>query len=194
MKRNAMKKIAFIYHSGYGHTKKITDHMLASLQQDPSIEATLLTTEEATKNLDVLDNYTTLVFCSPTYMGGPSAQFKAFADASSKKWFTQKWKNKLAAGFTNSGTLAGDKLGTLHYFTLLAAQHGMIWISLGILPATSKSGHGATSDAINRLGGSLGLETQSDNASPDQTPAPGDLKTAELFAQRLAEITKSWNL
>lgn len=189
-----MKKVAFIYHSGYGHTKKITEHMLATLQQDASVNTKLFTAEEAIKNLDALDNYTTFIFCSPTYMGGPSAQFKAFADASSKKWFTQKWKNKLAAGFTNSGTLAGDKLGTLNYFTVLAAQHGMIWISLGILPAPSKSGHGATPQDINRLGASLGLETQSDNTNPDQTPAPGDLKTAELFAQRIVEITKQWTL
>lgn len=189
-----MKKLAFIYHSGYGHTKKIVDHMVTFLQKDSEIITQLFTTEEAINNLNALDECTTLIFCSPTYMGGPSASFKAFADASSKKWMTQSWKNKLAAGCTNSGTLAGDRLGTLHYFTILAAQHGMIWISLGIAPSSSKSGHGATPDAINRVGASLGLETQSDNANPSVTPAPGDLKTAELFAQRVAEITKQWNL
>ena len=60
-----------------------------------------------------------IVFGSPTYMGGVSWQFKKFADASSKPWYVQAWRNKLAAGFTNSATLNGDKFSSLQYlFTL----------------------------------------------------------------------------
>src|SRR3989344_4599174 len=40
-----------------------------------------------------------IIFGSPTYMAGPSWQFKKFADASSKPWFSQAWKDKLFAGF-----------------------------------------------------------------------------------------------
>jgi len=40
-------------------------------------------------------------------MGGASADFKKFADTSSKPWFGQKWKDKIAAGFTNSATMNG---------------------------------------------------------------------------------------
>lgn len=189
-----MKKIAIIYHSGYGHTKRVADTLYQTIQKNGGIEVSLFTTEQAIKNLDTLDDYTTLVFGCPTYMGGPSAPFKAFADATSKKWMQHTWKNKLAAGFTNSTGLAGDKLSTLMYFVTLVAQHGMVWISLGILPALTKTGHGATPEMVNRMGSSLGLATQSDNADPSQTPSPGDLETAKLFAQRIVEITKNWNL
>jgi multimeric flavodoxin WrbA len=56
-------------------------------------------------------------------MGSVTWQFKKFADTSSKVWFTQGWKDKLFAGFTNSATMNGDKLSTLHYLFTLAMQH-----------------------------------------------------------------------
>jgi NAD(P)H dehydrogenase (quinone) len=43
-------------------------------------------------------------------MGGPSWQFKRFADGSSKPWFAQVWEDKIAAGFTNSASMSGDSL------------------------------------------------------------------------------------
>jgi multimeric flavodoxin WrbA len=36
-----------------------------------------------------LDAADAIVFGTPTYMGGPSWQFKRFADASSKAWFLE---------------------------------------------------------------------------------------------------------
>lgn len=56
-------------------------------------------------------------------MGSASWQLKKFADASSKKWFMQEWKNKIFAGFTNSATMNGDKFSTIQYFITLAMQH-----------------------------------------------------------------------
>jgi multimeric flavodoxin WrbA len=52
-----------------------------------------------------------IIFGAPTDTGGPSAQFKAFEDASSHAVMTQGhgWKDKIAAGFTNSGSRSGDK-------------------------------------------------------------------------------------
>jgi multimeric flavodoxin WrbA len=76
---------------------------------------------------------------SPTYMGSVSWQFKKFADASSKPWFTQAWKDKVFAGFTNSATMNGDKLSTLHYLFTLAMQHGGIWVGTGMMPSNSKA-------------------------------------------------------
>lgn len=188
-----MKKIGIIYHSGYGHTKRVADILFEALKQEEGIKAQLFTTEEAAANFDEFDDYTTLVFGCPTYMGGPSAQFKTFADATSKKWINFQWKNKLAAGFTNSGSLSGDKYNTLSYLVTLASQHAMLWISLGISPTKSSSGHGADADAINRVGSHLGLATQSDNTDAQNTPGPGDIKTTKLFATRIAEITKNSN-
>jgi NAD(P)H dehydrogenase (quinone) len=40
------------------------------------------------------------------------------------------WRNKVAGGFTHSQAMSGDKLHSLPHFTILAAQHGMIWVPL----------------------------------------------------------------
>ena len=53
-------------------------------------------------------------------MGSVSWQFKKFADASSKTWFGQAWKDKIAAGFTNSASMNDDKHSTLQYMTTLS--------------------------------------------------------------------------
>jgi multimeric flavodoxin WrbA len=46
-------------------------------------------------------------------MGTAPWQFKKFADASQKVWFTRGWQDKVFAGFTNSASLNGDKQVTL---------------------------------------------------------------------------------
>lgn len=90
-------------------------------------------------------------------MGGPSWQFKKFADASSKAWFGRKWQDKVFGGFTNSASLNGDKQVTLIALQTLASQHGGLWVSLGLLPANTKS---AQRTDVNNLGGSVGLLVQ----------------------------------
>ena len=117
-------------------------------------------------------------------MGSVSWQFKKFADASSKPWFTQQWKNKLAAGFTNSASMNGDKLSTLHYFFTLSQQHGMLWAGSGMMPANSKA---ATRNDINFVASFSGLMTATpSDASPDEM-VPGDLLTAKAFGKRIVE-------
>jgi len=126
------------------------------------------------------------VFGSPTYMGGASWQFKKFADASSKPWFGQAWKDKLAAGFTNSASMNGDKLSTLHYFFTLSQQHGMLWVGTGLMPANSKA---ATRNDVNYVASFSGLMTATpSDASPDEM-VPGDLATARKFGERVAAVS-----
>ena len=128
----------------------------------------------------------TIVFGSPTYMGSVSWQFKKFADASSKPWFTQLWKNKLAAGFTNSASMNGDKHSTLHYLFTLSQQHGMLWAGTGLMPSNAKD---STRDDLNYVGSYAGLMTATpSNASPDEM-VPGDIATAKAFGQRVAEAS-----
>lgn len=118
-------------------------------------------------------------------MGSVSWQFKKFADASSKPWFAQVWKDKVAAGFTNSASMNGDKLSTIHYMFTLAMQHSMVWVGTGMLPANTKA---AVRDDINYLGSSAGAMAQSpSDASAEEGPLPGDLATAELFGRRVVE-------
>ncbi len=42
------------------------------------------------------------------------------------------WKDQIAAGFTNSATVIGDKWNTIAYFWTLSQQHGQVWIGLGM--------------------------------------------------------------
>ena len=127
-----------------------------------------------------------IIFGSPTYMGSVSWQFKKFADASSKPWFGQAWKDKIAAGFTNSASMNGDKHSTLHYMMTLAMQHGMLWVGTGMLPSNSKA---ANRNDINYLGSYAGAIAQSpSDSTPDEGPVLGDLETAKLFGKRVAEV------
>ncbi|MEY4754207.1 MAG: hypothetical protein RJA44_1882 [Pseudomonadota bacterium] len=177
------KKIVIVYHSGYGHTAKVAAAVAegagASLL---AIDAEGNLPEGGWEQLDAAD---AIVFGSPTYMGSVSWQFKKFADASSKAWFTQKWKNKLAAAFTNSASMNGDKLSTLHYLFTLSQQHSMLWVGTGMMPSNSKA---ATRDDLNYVASSSGLMTTTpSDASVDEMVA-GDIATAKAFGARVAEV------
>ena len=178
------KKIAIVFHSGYGHTKKVAEAVAEG-------SGGALVAIDAEGNLpaggwEQLAAADAIVFGAPTYMGGPSWQFKKFADASSKPWFVKAWRNKLAAGFTNSATLNGDKLSTLQYLHTLSQQHGMLWAGTGMHASNAKA---STRNDLNNLGGYSGLITATpSDASVDEMVA-GDLATARAFGQRVAEVT-----
>ncbi|MDC8787176.1 flavodoxin family protein [Roseateles koreensis] len=182
-----MSQIVIVYHSGYGHTKKVAEAVAAGSG------GTLLPID-AEGNLSEADWATlagadAIVFGTPTYMGGPSWQFKKFADASSKPWFGRVWKDKIAAGFTNSASLNGDKASTLNYLFTLSQQHGMVWVGLGMLPSNSKA---ATRGDLNNMGASAGLLTTTpSDASVDEMVA-GDLATAHGFGERVAATVARW--
>lgn len=177
--------MAIVYHSGYGHTKIVATHIRnGALKEIDQVD--LLSTIEAQDNFETLHNADTLIFGSPTYMGTISSDFKKFMEATGKFWYQQKWKDKLAAGFTNSSTVNGDKLNTLQQLVLFAAQHSMLWISTGVLPRFDND---SQLKAPNGLASYLGLMTLSDN-SINQVNPPQGLETAELFGERIARITK----
>ena len=177
-----MSKIVIVFHSGYGHTKKVAEAVAeGSGGTLLAIDAEGNLPEGGWEQLAAAD---AIVFGSPTYMGSVSWQFKKFADASSKPWFTQQWKNKLAAAFTNSASMNGDKLSTLHYLFTLSQQHSMLWVGTGMMPSNSKA---ATRDDLNYVASSSGLMTTTpSDASVDEMVA-GDLATAKAFGQRVAE-------
>lgn len=174
-------KIVIVYHSGYGHTKAVAESILRGASQEIS-EVLIFTTAEAMENIDILHKADAIIFGSPTYMGSLSAEFKKFMEYTSRFWKSQKWKNKLAAGFTNSSSVNGDKLNSLIQLSIFAAQHSMLWISTGILPEYE---NGKQLESPNGMASYLGLMTLSeDNANP-----PKDLTTAELFGKRIAQLT-----
>jgi NAD(P)H dehydrogenase (quinone) len=181
-----MTIIAIVHHSGYGHTRRQAEFVQAGVSKTGA-EADFLTIDEngdlPEAGWEKLLKADGIIFGSPTYMGGPSWQFKKFADASSKPWFAQAWKDKFAGGFTNSATMNGDKFNTITYFVTLAMQHSMAWVGTGMMPSNNKA---ATRDSLNYVGGFSGALSQSPaDASPAEMAA-GDLATAEAFGERFA--------
>lgn len=178
-----MAKTVVVYHSGYGHTQFIAQAVARGANaQLLAIDADGNLSESDWAALDAAD---AIVFGSPTYMGNVSWQFKKFADASSKRWFTRAWQDKLFAGFSVSASLNGDKGMTLAYLNTLASQHGGLWISLGMPPANALA---STRNDVNNLGGSVGLLVQApSDAGADKIPQ-GDVDTAVKFGERVAAV------
>jgi NAD(P)H dehydrogenase (quinone) len=180
--------ISIVFHSGYGHTQKVAQAvaegsgaMLLAIDDQGNL---------APEGWEKLAAARAIVFGSPTYMGNVSWQFKKFVDASSAVWGRQGWKNKLAAGFTNSAGINGDKLSTLHTLFTLSQQHGMFWVSTGMMPSNTKA---AVRDDVNYLASFAGLMTATPaDASPDEM-VPGDLRTARLFGERIADVVRRFN-
>lgn len=180
-------KAVVVYHSGYGHTER----MALAIAEGAGAELLLIDPQGnlAEGSWEKLDNADAILFGSPTYMGGPSWQFKKFADESSKPWFTNKWQDKIFGGFTNSASINGDKLNTLEYFFLLAGQHGGIWVNMDIKPANTKA---AVRDDLNRMGSSIGAMAQTDaDASPEEMSV-GDLETARSYGRRVARLAQQF--
>jgi len=179
-----MATICVVYHSITGTTSRLAESVITGLSNVEGCVGKLLTIEGADivngryKNesvLNALDTCDAMIFGCPTFMGGPSAQFKAFADASSDRWETQRWEGKLCAGFTVGSSPSGDQLATLQSFTLLGAQHGMLWVGINIPGGYDPEGR-------NRLGAQLGLVSQSTGTHvPDI-----DLVTARYLGGRVA--------
>ncbi len=186
-----MAKVAVVYHSGYGHTKVQAEAVVRGASAIAGAEVKLIAVEDYDKHWSALDEADAIIFGAPTYMAGASAPFKAFLDATSARWAEQRWKDKLAAGFTNSAGHNGDKLNTLQQLSLFAMQHGMVWVGLGLLPGNHSS-KGSPED-LNRLAGFLGAMAQSNaDQSAEVVPSLSDRRTAEHLGARVAQAALRW--
>jgi NAD(P)H dehydrogenase (quinone) len=191
-----MTSIAVVFQSERGHTKSLADSVVKGLVGVEGVSAKQhqilgkdivegrFTNAALMAELDSCDG---IIFGCATYMGSGSAIFKAFLEAAFRPhWFEQRWKDKIAAGFTNSASQSGDKLSTLLQLSIFAMQMGMIWVGVSDLPGNNWSG-GSRSD-LNRLGSWVGAMGQSN--ADESGPSLGDIDTAERFGQRVALITR----
>ena len=179
-----MTQIAVVYHSGYGHTQRLAqavaegaDAQLIAIDAEGNLPA------GGWEQLKAAD---AIIFGSPTYMGSVSWQFKKFADASSKVWYTQGWKDKLFAGFTHSAAMNGDKSSTLNYLFTLAMQHGGLWVSQGVMPSNSKASQRNDPNYLGSYSGAIG-QAPADAGAGDMPS--GDLESARVFGERVAAIS-----
>lgn len=190
MSQTPRPSVVIAYHSGFGHTAQVAE-AVARGASSAGADVTTIPVEEITgEQWTLLDDADAIIFGAPTYMGSASAAFHSFAEASSKRYFTQQWAGKLAAGFTNSGAKSGDKSVTLSWFQTLAAQHGMQWINLGLTPGWAST-TGSEND-LNRLGFFTGAATQSPVDAGIEAMSASDLATAEHLGRHVTTQAAVW--
>lgn len=187
-----MSRINVLYFSAYGHAARLADAVERGVASHPGAEARMLriseTGELPAEAWTALNEGDAIIYGSPTYMGGPAWQFKRVAEASSKLWQDQAWRDKLAAGFTVSAATNGDKYLTIQYFWTLSQQHSQIWVGTGLLPANTLA---HTADDINWSGGFTGVQAIAPaDSRPDQAPRAGDLAAAEALGKRVAQLAE----
>lgn len=181
--------VAIVFHSGYGHTARQAEAVRRGVEKVQGSAVLYLTSDEAPGRWDDLAKADAIVFGAPTYMGSASAPFKTFMDATAAVFVSGAWRDKIAAGFTNSASRSGDKLATLMQFVTLAAQLGMHWVSLGLPPGNNLST--GTEEDLNRLGFFLGAAAQSNaDQGPEIAPPESDLITAERLGERVALVAQ----
>lgn len=195
-----MAIISIVYHSNAGHTKILAEKIYEGVHSIYGNEVYLLEIRgEDVSNgkwenkiiIEKLDASDAIIFGCPTYMGSTSAVFKAFLEWAFYPWLDHRWKDKVAAGFTNSASQSGDKLNTLIDLHVFASQMGMIWIPVGDLPTNNHS-EGSTG-TVNRLGSFMGVMGQSNvDQSFEIAPSAGDRLTAFRFGAHVAKATQRW--
>jgi NAD(P)H dehydrogenase (quinone) len=185
-----MTNVAIVYHSGFGHAKAIAEAVAKGAGQVSGAKVNLIPVAEAEAREAELDAADAIIFGSPTYMGGVSAEFAKFKDWTSKRWMARAWQNKIAAGFTVSASWGGDKQNTLYQLLTLASQHGMVWVGLGLAPGNNHS-KGSTDD-LNRTGASIGLMAQAHGDQGVEGIGQSEFRTAELLGKRVAEAAQRW--
>jgi NAD(P)H dehydrogenase (quinone) len=188
-----MPSVAIIYFSAQGHTHQIAEAVAEGARgvAGTTVELIRIGGEDivngrwknpaAVAKLNAAD---AIIFGTPTYMGGYSAQMKAVIDMASEIWMKLGWKDKLAAGFTHSQGLSGDKLNTLASLWVNAMQHGMVWVGLGELV------EGTSPDKVNRISSYGGAMAQTDWGQ--EKVNDGDRKTAAILGKRVAEAAARW--
>jgi multimeric flavodoxin WrbA len=188
----AAPALTVAYHSGFGHTAVLADAVAAGAREVGADVRVIALDRMTETDWDALDRADGIVFGSATYMGNVSAGFQAFAEKTGRRCIEGAWRDKVAAGFTNSGAKSGDKLGTLTSLALFAAQHHMHWVNLGLPPGWNSSR--GSEDDLNRLGFWLGAGAQTDvDAGVDQMHA-SDVQTCRHLGARVALVARQLNV
>jgi NAD(P)H dehydrogenase (quinone) len=191
-----MASVKIVFHSGSGNTKALAEAVHQGAAEHADAELMEVTGGQIIEGrfqdddfLARLDGADAIIFGSPTYMGMVSGQFKCFLDATSGRWMQGSWNSKLAAGFTTSLGLSGDKQSMLSYLVTVACQHGMIWISNDV-PCGLFAGE-SFAEATNRVSSNTGVMSQVDYG-PEFKPSAGDLKTGRLLGARVAKLAAAF--
>ncbi|MBA2253875.1 MAG: flavodoxin family protein [Chloroflexi bacterium] len=182
-------RVAVAYHTGYGKTGSLARAVADGVAAVDGATVDLIDVARLDeRDWAALDASDAIIFGSPTYFGSLSAEMKCFFESTVDRWVDgPRWKDKLAAGFTNSKTMSGDKLNTLFDLLAFAAQHGMIWVGLDLYPGWHTAA--GSPEELNRLGSWVGAMSQANSdEAPSVVPPTSDLTTGEHLGRRVAEL------
>ena len=184
-----MTRLAIVYYSQTGNTALIAAAVAEGAETVAGVDVQCIPIADdgtlPASDWAALDAADAIIFGTATHMGGPAWQFKRMADDSGLRWLDRAWLDKIAGGFTCAGSPNGDKGTVMLYLATLAAQHGMMWVSLGQLPAQSEN---STPAEQNWVGGSFGPTA---TAPAKGAVAQGDLLSARAYGARLAKVAKA---
>jgi NAD(P)H dehydrogenase (quinone) len=180
--------VVVAYHSGFGHTATLAQAVARGAESAEALVRLIAVDTIGDDDWPVLDAADAIIFGCPTYMGNVSAGFQSFAERTGRRCMEGTWRDKVSAGFTNSGSKAGDKLQTLSALAVFAAQHHMHWVNLGLTAGWNTSA--ASEFELNRLGFWLGAGA-STNVDADPTAVhEADLRTCEHLGHRVATVSR----
>lgn len=194
-----MSKFAIVYHSRSHSVEKLASQIEIGIRSAiNTAEVNLISASEAKNKIELINNSDAIIFGSPTYFGSISSEMKSFFDSIGEIFMNKRWKDKIAAAFTHSSSLSGDKLMTLMQIMVFAMQNGLVWVGQELLPNEpykipqewSDLGEGELE--VNRLGSWLGLMAQSDQRKGIEL-SNSDFLTARLFGKRIATVTRNFN-
>ncbi|SBS79012.1 Flavodoxin/nitric oxide synthase [uncultured Mycobacterium sp.] len=180
-------QVVVAYHSGFGHTATLAQAVGRGAQSTGAAVHLIAVDTVGDAEWMALDAADAIVFGCPTYMGNVSAGFQSFAERTGRRCMEGTWRDKIGAGFTNSGAKAGDKLQTLSALAVFAAQHHMHWVNLGLTAGWNTSG--ASEFELNRLGFWLGAGASTDVDADAAAVHKADLGTCEHLGRRVATVT-----
>ncbi|WP_431232236.1 flavodoxin family protein [Mycolicibacterium psychrotolerans] len=180
--------VVVAYHSGFGHTATLAQAVADGAAAISAQVQVIAVDTVGNDDWVVLDSADAIIFGCPTYMGNVSAGFQAFAERTGRRCMEGTWRDKVGAGFTNSGSKAGDKLQTLSALAVFAAQHHMHWVNLGLTAGWNTST--ATEFDLNRLGFWLGAGASTDVDADPTSVHDADVRTCEHLGRRVATVTR----
>ncbi len=175
-----LAQILVLYHSGEGTTRRLAE-ALHNAALAAGAQSQCCDLSDPHKAMALLDQCDAVALGSPTYMGMVAQEFLAFGAHTSERWSEQRWRDKIACGFTCGANANGDQSSTLTYMQTFACQHGMLWLSLDIPGQLHPEG-------LNRFGTSLGATGK----TVDGVVHPLDLGTAAYLGKRLASACLRW--
>lgn len=199
-------KILIVYYSLHGHTLELAraiekgaklvsgiEVMLRRVKEFEVVRQKAIEGNDATEqlwrqqqeisvcSLDDLRVADGVVFGSPTRFGNMSAQMKQLFDSMTKLWLNGEMEGKPAGVFTSTATTHGGQETTLLTMIVPLLHLGMMVVGVpysvnGMIHTEARGGtpYGATTIA----GGQAELQ-----------PKPEDLKIAQEFGKRIAEVT-----